>query len=175
MEKGYIQLYCGDGKGKTTASLGLALRAAGSGMKVIFVQFLKGSDTSELKSLESIPNITVIRNTKEFGFYNTMNENDIKEITLMHTQNFMKAIEKVKNGECDLLVLDELCAAYEKSLIEQEAVRDFIKNKPENLELVMTGRNPDIFLIEHADYISEIKKIKHPFDKHVPARLGIEY
>lgn len=175
MEKGYIHIYCGDGKGKTTASLGLAIRAAGSGMKVIIVQFLKGSDTSELKSLALLPNISVIRNTKKFGFFNTMNQEEIAEITKMHTDNFNKAIEKVKHKECDLLILDEICATYEKSLIKKELVKDFIKNKPHSLEVVMTGRNPDTFLLKNADYISEIKKIKHPFDHKVSARKGIEY
>lgn len=175
MEQGCIHIYCGDGKGKTTASLGLAIRAAGNGMKVIIVQFLKGRDTSELHSLEKIPNIKVIRNTKDFGFFNHMSQEEIKEITQMHTQNFLLALKQVKIEECDLLILDELCAAYEKSLIDQKIVQKFIHDKPGYLELVITGRNPDSFFVENADYISEIKKVKHPFDKNKPARKGIEF
>lgn len=175
MEQGCVHIYCGDGKGKTTASLGLALRSAGSGMSVIIVQFLKGRVTSELNSLNKIPNITIIRNTKDFGFFSSMGREEIQEITKMHTDNLLQAIAKVENGECDLLILDELCATYEKSLIDKEIVRKFILNKPKYLEIVITGRNPDQFLVENADYVSEIKKIKHPFDKNMPARKGIEF
>lgn len=175
MKQGCIHIYCGEGKGKTTASLGLALRAAGSGMKVIIVQFLKGRETSELNSLKRLPNIKVIRNTKDFGFFRSLAEEEIQEITDMHTKNLKSAIDKVESGTCDLLILDELCAAYENSLIDKKIVRDMIVNKPEQLELVITGRNPDNLFIEHADYISEVKKIRHPYDKNISARKGIEF
>ncbi|RDU22971.1 cob(I)yrinic acid a,c-diamide adenosyltransferase [Anaerosacchariphilus polymeriproducens] len=175
MKQGCIHIYCGEGKGKTTASLGLAIRAAGSGMKVIIVQFLKGRKTSELNSLEKLSNIRVIRNSKDFGFFHSLSQEEIHEITAMHTQNLKMAIEKVVSDECDLLILDELCAAYGNSLVDKNIVKDFILNKPKQLELVITGRNPDNLFIEHADYISEIKKVKHPYDKKISARKGIEY
>ncbi|BCJ96386.1 cob(I)yrinic acid a,c-diamide adenosyltransferase [Anaerocolumna cellulosilytica] len=173
--KGLIHLYCGDGKGKTTAAMGLAIRAAGSGMRVVFLQFLKGRPVSELNSLKLIPGITVIRNNKDYGFYNTMSEQDKKDITKLHNENLYKARALVEQGEVDLLVLDEVCAAYRYPLLDTEAIKELILHKRQGLELVLTGRNPDSLFVEQADYISEIQKVKHPFDKNIHARKGIEY
>lgn len=173
--KGLVHIYCGDGKGKTTASLGLAIRAAGSGMKVVFAQFLKGSDTSELESLKRIEGITVLRNPIDYGFYNRMTEDDKVAIKKLHNDTLTKAIKAVNDGECDLLILDEIIATYNYSLVDTNLVDELLSNKPDNLELVLTGRDPAPHFLEAADYVSEIKKVKHPFDQKIGARVGIEY
>jgi cob(I)alamin adenosyltransferase len=174
MTKGLIHVYCGDGKGKTTAALGLALRAAGSGMKVVILQFLKGRPVNELESLKLIPGITVLRNSKDFGFYNTMTDQDKADITRMHNENLKKALDLVQKEAYGLLILDEISAAYNHGLVGKEIIDDLIENKSEELELVLTGRDPAPLFLEKADYISEIKKIKHPYDKNIGARKGIE-
>lgn len=173
--KGLIHIYCGDGKGKTTASMGLAIRAAGNGMNVLFTQFLKGSDTSELNSLKQIKEITVLRNAIDYGFFNQMTEEDKEAITKLHNETLLKAIQAVKDKTVDLLILDEIIATYNYNLVDKHLVDELIQNKPEYLELVLTGRDPAEHFIAAADYVSEIKKVKHPFDKRIGARKGIEY
>ena len=147
MEKGLIHIYCGDGKGKTTAAIGLSVRAAGSGMRVLFVQFLKKAETSELNILTNLPQVTVLRPSEDESWMDT---------------------------QADLLVLDEAVGAYNREAIDRAKLLDFLKKKPEPLEVVMTGRNPSQELIDLADYVSEIRKIKHPFDRGIRARTGIE-
>ena len=173
-KSGLTHLYYGDGKGKTTAALGLTIRAAGSGLKVVFVQFLKNHATGELSILEKIPNITVLRGKEGASFSFTMTEEEKEKTKLLHTENLKAAIELAALGECDMLVLDEAAGAYGRDLIEKDLLEKFIRNKPEKLELVITGRNPAQWMIDCADYASEIKKIKHPFDKGMTARIGIE-
>lgn len=172
--KGLIHIYCGHGKGKTTAAMGLALRAAGTGRKVIICQFLKGRATGELETIKLIPNIEVYRLEKDFGFYNTFTEEIKAEVAREHTEMLQIALDKVETGECDMLILDEVISTYGYGLIDLEVFRSLITNKKSELELVLTGRDPDEFLIEHADYVSRIEKVKHPFDQGIPAREGIE-
>lgn len=172
--KGLIHIYCGDGKGKTTSSIGLIIRALGNNMKVVLVQFLKSSKTSELNILENLSGLTILRGKKGnvFSFSMTDEEKDLsREI---HNGNLKAAIDLVRKENIDMLVLDEVIGAYNKDLVDKEMLIDFINNKPENLELVLTGRNPDKVLMSKADYISEIKKIKHPYDNGIKARKGIE-
>lgn len=173
--KGLIQLYCGEGKGKTTAAIGQSIRMAGNKKKVTFVQFLKGSDTCELNILRNIDNILVLRNKCDLGFIFQMNEQTKNKLTEMHNGNLKKVIELVKSNKCDLLVLDELCAAYECNVIDRDMIDSLIINKPEKLEIVITGRNPAQIFIEHADYITEMKLIRHPYEKGIEARKGIEF
>lgn len=165
-----IHVYCGNGKGKTTAALGLAVRAAGAGMKVCFTQFMKGSPTSELTSLEYIPGIDVIRCDKNYGFFNQMTENDKSEITLCHN----KILESAFCGKYDLIVLDELFAAYNYNLIDKEYAKEAVFNE-KKAEVILTGRDPEEEFIQHADYVSRIEAVKHPYEKGVMARKGIEY
>lgn len=174
MTKGLIHIYCGDGKGKTTAALGLALRAAGSGMKVVILQFLKGRPVNELESLKLIPGITVFRNSKDFGFFNTMTDQDKADITKMHNENLKKALDMVEKETCGLLILDEIIPAYNHGLVDKGLIDNLVENKSEELELVLTGRDPAPLFLEKADYVSEIKKIKHPYDNNIGARKGIE-
>lgn len=174
MKKGLIHVYCGDGKGKTTASLGLAMRAAGSGMKVVILQFLKGRYVSELESIKLIPGITLIRNQKDFGFLWNMSEEEKAEMTALHNENLLKALELVKENQCDLLILDEIIAAYANEVVDKEIIDELVLHKKPELELVLTGRNPARIFLDSADYVTEMKKIKHPYDENIPARKGIE-
>ena len=173
-EKGLIHIYYGDGKGKTTAALGLAVRTAGSGMKVIFVQFLKSHETGELAVLESIPNIMVLRGKEGTQFSFSMTEEQKDKTRLVHDENLRKAMELADSELCDMVVLDEALGAYSRDLIDKQLLESFVRNKPEQLELVLTGRKPTEWMIGCADYVSEIKKIKHPYDAGIPARKGIE-
>lgn len=172
---GLIHVYHGDGKGKTSASVGLAIRAAGYGRSVIFLQFLKGGISHEIDILKNIHNIRVLRNSKEFGFINTLSQSEIAELTAMHNANLAKALSFVQEGKCDVLILDEICAAYEFNVIDTAMTDSIILNKPASLELVLTGRNPAKIFLENADYITEMRKERHPFDKNIMAREGIEY
>lgn len=173
-KKGLIHIYCGDGKGKTTASIGLIIRALGSGMKVIFLQMLKNSPTSELKTLESLEGLTVLRGKAGKLFTFSMTEEERKLSREIHNDNLKNAIEKIKSENVDMLVIDECIGAYNMDLVDKKLLLDFIDNKPEHLEVVLTGRNPSEELINRAHYVSEIKKIKHPYDIGIVAREGIE-
>jgi cob(I)alamin adenosyltransferase len=166
-----IHIYTGDGKGKTTAAMGLAIRAAGRGKKAVIVQFLKGTDTGELHSLSLIPNITVIRNSEAKGFFHTVPPEIRLKITEENNENIKKALAL----PYDLIVLDEVCAAYALEAVDRKAVDDLVRGFSPEKELVLTGRNPPQHFCDTADYISEIHKVKHPFDQGVPAREGIEY
>lgn len=174
LEKGLIHIYTGDGKGKTSASLGLLIRAYGAGLKVIFFQFLKGQHTSELKSLEKL-NIPYARtkNAKKFIPYMTEQE---KQICINdHIDCYEKAKNTILSGEYDVIVLDEIIPAINLDLINLDDVLELLKNKPKHIEIILTGREPNQKLAEMADYVSEIKAEKHPFDKGIMARLGIEH
>ncbi len=168
---GLLHIYCGDGKGKTTASLGLAMRGAGSGMKVCIVQFMKGGDTCELESLRSLDNITVIRCDSEYGFSFSMTDKDRTDITECHN----KLLEKAFSGGYDMIILDEFNCAYELGFMDRSKAEELIVNGKNNAEIILTGRNPAAFFMENADYISEICCRRHPYEKGVDARRGIEY
>lgn len=173
--RGMIHIYCGDGKGKTTAATGLAVRAAGAGMQVLFARFLKNENSGELRILDQIPEIEVLHLEKSYGFYRTLSDSDKAKMTAMYRKLWQNIEEKITSGAYDMLVTDELMAAYNYGILEQESVHRFLENKPEKLEIVMTGRNPSERLMELSDYISEIKKVRHPFDQQVTARKGIEF
>lgn len=175
MRQGMIHIYCGDGKGKTTAATGLAVRAAGSGMKVLFARFLKNENSAELCVLDQIPGIEVIHLPKSYGFYNTQSEEEKAETKQMYEELWKYALDRAKNGACDMLVMDEFMAADRYGLIPHEEAIQFLKEKPEGLEVVLTGRDPSDEILELADYISEVKMVRHPFEKGIRARKGIEY
>lgn len=172
---GLTHIYCGDGKGKTTAALGLALRAAGSGMRVQIIQLLKGSPTSELYSLARIPNITVSRLEKNYGFTFKMSEEDKRLLIECHNRLLRDTEKRIAGGEIDMLIIDEFNAAYEYDLIDREIADRIVFQKPENIELVLTGRNPQVKFVRAADYVSEIMPVKHPYTTGVQARKGIEF
>ena len=171
---GLIHIYTGDGKGKTTACIGLAVRCAGHDNHVLLVQFLKGRPTGELKSLALIPNIEIWRGkeTKKFTFQMTAEEKS--QVLKDHMALFQKVKEKCLAGEVELLILDEVLGSINAGVFDKEELLDFLKHKPKNLEVVLSGRNPAPKLVEMADYVSEICKRKHPFEKGIPARTGIE-
>ena len=181
MSRGLIHIYCGDGKGKTSAAIGLAVRAAGCGMKVLFARFLKNEDSGELKILDSVPGIDVIHMDRSYGFFRTLSQKEQNEVRAMYGRLWRKILllagqEGSKSPHpFDMLVMDEFMAAYNYGLIPHDEALKFLAEKPEHLEVVLTGRNPDRRLTELADYISEIRKVRHPFDRGIAARRGIEY
>ena len=166
--KGLVHIYEGTGKGKSTAGVGLTIRCAGNGFPVVYSQFLKDGTTGEMNILRKIPNITVLVEEHHFGFSFLMTPEEKVEAKAAYTALF----EKVKAAavEQNARLLD-LCNA---ELIDTAMVVDFLKNRPEQLEVVMTGRNPKPELVELADYITNMNAVKHPFEKGVPARKGIE-
>ncbi len=168
---GLLHIYCGDGKGKTTASIGLAVRAAGAGMSVCFAQFMKGRFTSELNALALIPNITVIRCDKDYGFVKNMSGSEKMSIAECHNNLLKKAF----TDSYDMVILDEFNTAYFYGLLNKTAAEQFILNGRKNAEIILTGRNPADFFINSADYISEINCVKHPYKNGIPARKGIEF
>lgn len=166
-----IHVYCGDGKGKTTAAVGLAVRMAGHDGKILFMQFMKGSPTGELKMLGDSKNITVMRCDRNYGFTKSMTDVDKADITRCHNKNLKYAFDNL--SEFDMIVLDELFAAYNYGLCDRELVKGIVSEY--GGELVLTGREPEEWILKKADYVSEIRKIKHPYDKGISAREGIEY
>jgi cob(I)alamin adenosyltransferase len=171
---GLIHIYTGDGKGKTTAAIGLSIRMAGSGGKVIFTQFLKDNKSSELALLSKLPLIQFIPVPKSFGFYKYLSPLEQNEAKEVYTQLLKDVLDRAAMGDCQLLVLDEVIAAYNHQLIPKDCLLDFLRNKPQSLEIVMTGRCAAEELIELADYVSEIMKVKHPYDSGIEARVGVE-
>ena len=166
-----IHVYFGDGKGKTTAAAGLAARMAGYGKKVLFMQFLKGGISGEITSLKKL-GITVIRCDREYPFVQNMTDAEKLKITNFHNEELRYALSHAE--AFNMIVLDEVFSAVEFGLIDNSLLTELVGNI-ENAELVMTGHNPDKCFIEIADYVTEIKKIKHPFDNGTDARLGVEY
>ena len=174
MQQGLIHIYCGDGKGKTTACIGLAVRAAGRDFKVLLTQFLKGSPSGELMSLAKIPNIEVLRGKICTKFTFQMTPEEKAETLAGHLELFAKIEEKIKNEQIDMLILDEMMAAVNTGLFPLDRLIKFLKNKPAGLEVIMSGREPKQELIDLADYVSEVKMIKHPYTKGIGARDGVE-
>ena len=171
---GLIHIYCGDGKGKTTAAIGLAIRCSGHGNKVLLVQFLKSRPTGELKSLAMLPGIEVLRGKANNKFTFQMSAAEKAEVLQNHMTLFATVKQKCIAEKIDLLILDEVIGACNTGVFELQSLLDFLKNKPQEMEVVLTGRNPDSELINLADYVSEICKRKHPFDHGIPARTGVE-
>lgn len=171
---GLIHIYTGDGKGKTTAAVGLAVRCAGSGANVVFCQFLKNNQSSELNILRMIPQITLVQTAPTLGFYKSMTAEQRTESKHICIGLLEKAITAALTNNARLLVLDEVVAAYNHQMLDRERLLAFLREKPTELEIVLTGRKPAPELIELADYLSEVTKLKHPFDRGIPARRGIE-
>ncbi len=167
----YIHLYTGNGKGKTTAALGLALRAAGAGKKVFIAQFVKGMHYSELTALKRIPEIEI----KQYGL-DCFIENKPTPKDIEAAQKGLSEVKTiVKNKPIDMLVLDEVCIALHYQLFDVKEIIDLLKNKPANMEVVLTGRYAPRELYEFADLITEMNEIKHYYQRGIEARKGIEY
>ena len=173
LERGLIQVYTGLGKGKTTAALGLALRAAGQGLKVYIVQFMKGwPNYGELVSLEKLPNITL----RQFGRPEFIDKDnpDPEDIRQAH-QALDHARQVILGGQHDIVILDEISVALDFELIGLAEVLGLLDVKPENVELVLTGRYAHPEVVKRADLVTEMLDIKHPYSERVKGRKGIEY
>ncbi len=171
--QGLIHIYCGDGKGKTTAAIGLAVRAAGSGKKVLLLQFFKDGRSSEFSALAHVPGIEVIPQTRTFGFSWTLTPEEKEEARDYYAGLLEEAFRRA--GGFGLLVLDEAMSACTTGMIDVARLLALLREKPAELEVVLTGRNPSQALLDAADYVTEMKKIRHPYGQGVPARKGIEY
>ena len=171
MSRGLVHIYTGDGKGKTTAALGLALRAAGQGLKVIVVQFLKGdADCGEHLFASKYHPFEIVQFTKGncFVLPEETLKNDVEET--------MAFVEKtIAEGAHQMIVLDEIFIAVRRGLLEIDRVTDLIRKKPGSLELVLTGRGAPTEIRELADYVTEMRMIKHPYTNGITGRRGIEY
>lgn len=170
--KGCVHIYCGDGKGKTTCVMGLCVRAAGAGKKVLLHQFLKDNTSSERTIIDKLPGVTVMPGAKMDKFTFQMNEEELQALRESNDANLARLCDMAK--DYDMLILDESVYAMDMGLLSEDKLIEWLEKKPEHLEVVMSGRNPSDRLKEHADYISEIKKIKHPFDQGLSSRIGIE-
>ena len=171
LTKGYVHIYTGDGKGKTTAALGLALRAVGAGMKVFIVQFLKGKASSEFIPLAKLSDSIVV---VHYGRSSLIKDKPTEEDKDLALRGLTEARQAIVSGKYDLIILDEVIVAVLFNLIPLDDLLDLIKKKPDHVELVFTGRKADPKLIEAADLVTEMKEIKHYYTQGVSARAGIE-
>lgn len=169
--KGYVQVYTGNGKGKTTAALGLALRAAGAGLKVYIAQFIKKGDYSEINALKRLSDSVIL---EQFGCGRFAKGKPCDEDIAAARKGLARIKEIICAGEYELVILDEANVAVANGLLTEQEVLDIIDLKPGYMELVITGRNATEKIIERADLVSEIKAIKHYFQNGVKARIGIE-
>ena len=167
-----IHIYCGDGKGKTSAAAGLAVRARGAGFNAAFFQFLKDGSSSEIPQLKKLGTQVITSDCTKFVF--EMNCDEKSRLTDVQNAMLQQAQELVREG-CGLIVLDEFFGALTTGTLSGEAARQFVENFPDSAELVLTGRDPEGFYLDRGDYISEIKSVRHPYDTGFPARRGIEF
>jgi cob(I)alamin adenosyltransferase len=171
MGKGYIHIYTGNGKGKTTAALGLALRAAGYGYKTYIGQFMKGSHYGELDSLKKIQEIDI----EQFGGEKCITLDQVDEKHKALARNGLKRIKEILiKNEYQIVVLDEICVTIWFGLVAEREVIEIIDSKPSNVEIILTGRNASDALLEHADLITNMDEVLHYYTNGVEARQGIE-
>jgi cob(I)alamin adenosyltransferase len=171
--KGYIQIYTGNGKGKTTAALGLSLRAAGHGLKTIIVQFMKGRHYGELDSVKMLNGLITIEQFGHPEFCRLTDPPDAADVK--RAQAALKRIREIISAKaCDVLIIDEGMTAVMFNLIKESDLLELVNDKPPGMELVLTGRGATPALVEVADLVSEMKDIKHYYNKGVQARKGIE-
>jgi cob(I)alamin adenosyltransferase len=168
--QGLIQIYTGEGKGKTTAALGLALRAAGRGFKVCFIQFCKGQTSGEHLFIKKYPAFEIIVHGRSNTF---TSPDDVLKAEAQET--YSVALDKMTAGDYDLIVLDEINIAIYRGFISLAEALVLLDKKPARTELVLTGRYAHAELIKRADLVTEMKPIKHPYFQNIKARIGIEY
>ncbi|MFO7667003.1 MAG: cob(I)yrinic acid a,c-diamide adenosyltransferase [Desulfobacterales bacterium] len=169
--KGYVQVYTGDGKGKTTAAIGLSVRAAGAGLKVYIAQFIKMGDYSEIKALKKFSGLITV---EQFGLGRFIKGKPSKEDIDAARAGIKKVKSLMESSGYDIIILEEANVAAKCGLISVNDILDLISLKPDNMELVITGRGAAPEVIEKADLVTEMKDIKHYFQKGVQARIGIE-
>jgi cob(I)alamin adenosyltransferase len=171
LSRGYVQVYTGDGKGKTSAALGLALRASGHGMRTYIGQFMKGQHYGELEALRDHPLITI----EQYGEMHCIRR---EEVTPEHVSQAHRGLERAReamlSGQHDLVVLDEVSVAIWFGLLTVEEVLAFLDQRPSHIEVILTGRRAPPELIERADLVTEMQAVKHYFQQGVVARKGIE-
>lgn len=168
-----IHIYYGDGKGKSTAACGLTARAAGSEMKVLFVQFLKAGTSAEMKILQTVKNIEFLLPPRHFGWYKSLSEE--QRAALKADYNEMLAEVQECAAQTDLIVLDEVLWAYKFEMLDRETLLSFLKAQGHQREIVLTGREAPPELLALSDYATNMQKVHHPFDTGIGARKGIEY
>lgn len=174
LKRGLVSVFTGEGKGKTTAAIGTVVRALGHGLKVYIVFFMKGKDYihGEFKALSKVPGVTMT----SFGHRGWLHENNIKP---EHKEQARRALDAARqamlSGDFDLIVLDEINVATSSKILELDDIIELINDKPENVELILTGRRADPRLVRIADLVSEILMIKHPYTEGIKARKGIDY
>ncbi len=166
---GLVHLYCGDGKGKTTAAVGLALRALGHGCKVTVVEFLKDGTSGEVGPLADLGAAVYASGTK--GFVCQMSDDQKAEVRLAQTEHLKAALEL----ESDLLVLDEACAAWNLDAVDRDLLKKAVLERPLSCEVVLTGRDPADWMVDAADYITEMRAVRHPYERGLQAREGVEF
>lgn len=172
--RGLTQVYTGAGKGKTTAAFGLALRAAGQGLTVRIIQFMKAEppEPGEVKSLQSFAAVKVDRFG---GRYANADQNNVDDLRRALQEGLSLAQRVLAGASCDVLILDEVNVAVSLGLVEVRQVLELVDIKPDSMELILTGRHAPSEIIESADLVTEMVEVKHPFKKGVAARKGIEF
>ena len=171
MRNGYVQVYTGNGKGKTTAALGLALRAAGAGLRVFIAQFIKKRRYSEHKALERFSDLITVR---QFGGGFILNDKPTDEDIQAARKGLGEITEAIRSASYDVVIVDEVNVALYYHLIDVDEVLGWIHDKPTNVELVLTGRNADDRITSAADLVTEMREVKHYYTQGVKARVGIE-
>ena len=176
LEKGLVQVYTGEGKGKTTAAIGQGMRAYGNGLKVYMLQFLKGGKTGELNTVAELgDNFKIFRFEKPKDFTWNLTDEEKEELRLEIREGYNFVLDVIKENKCDVLIIDEVMAVLSNKFLSVEEVIHIIDNKPETMELILTGRNVPKEILEKSNLVTEMKCIKHYFSEGVPAREGIEY
>jgi len=170
-KKRLVQIYTGNGKGKTTAALGLALRAVGQGMKVIMIQFLKGGEAGgEYLFTAQYPYFQIVRTNTQSCF-----EQSDEELNATTRETLALARKTLAGSDYDIVILDEICTAVKNGYLTSAQVLELVDSKPDTTELVLTGRGATEDIIQRADLVTEMAMVKHPYSNGIPARKGIEY
>ncbi|MGG7077744.1 cob(I)yrinic acid a,c-diamide adenosyltransferase [Clostridium sardiniense] len=176
LNEGFVQIYTGNGKGKTTAAIGQGMRAYGNGLKVIMVQFLKSGRTGELNTVDELgENFEIFRFEKRRGFVWTLTEEEKEEVKKEVKVAYNFIIDILENCKCDMLIIDEVMGVLKNEFLSVEEVIELIDKKPKNVELIMTGRNVPKEIVDRANLVTEMKEIKHYYKEGVPARKGVEF
>lgn len=170
LDKGYVQVYTGNGKGKSSASIGVSLRMLCNGGKVFMGEFMKGQGSSEIKAMEKFPNYEV----EQFGLPKFVMNEPSEEDKANARKGFERMKEVLMSGEYDLVIFDEINSTIFYGMVEPEELIELLTQKPEKTEVILTGRNADPKIIEFADLVTEMREIKHYYQKGVMARKGIE-
>ncbi len=170
-----LHVYTGNGKGKTTAAMGLAVRAAGHGLRVLIAQFMKDGQSGELSVLRTLPGITVHKSQPMNHFTYQMTPEELEEERARQTAELAAIANEIRETKPQLIVLDELAVAMQLNLVPLDAAMDLVETALTFGETVVTGRGAPEKLVERADYVSRIDAVKHPFEEGIPARKGVEW